>query len=377
MRAKVLSFLATGLAILTSTASAQGTTSDSPEFDFGQDHFAAGRRVIVVQPVTGDLLAAGRQVSVSASISGDAVATGADVQLAGPVQQNAFVAGGQVSLASTIGRNARIAGAKVTLQPQARINGNATLAGGEVDISGEVGGYLIAGGKLIRIDGPIGGDVRVAAKRIELGPNARIKGNLRYRSGSELKRDASAQIGGTVERLPWQGRTHGRSRAPLTGLLIWSLGLGVAAAILLATMPLFTQRVSSAARTRFGWSLLLGFIAFVCIPVALIVVLSTIIGIPVALLVLLAYPILLLLGYVLAGVALGDAGLRRIRPESLANRNTRIIAAVIALLILGLLARIPFLGGLIGFVTLLVGLGALLQGLRDTSRAGASPTHAV
>ncbi len=366
MRSTVRNLLVTGLAALAAAAAAHAAPPDTASLDLGQDHFVAGERVEIAQPVAGDVMAAGRQVTVSANIAGNLLAAGADVQVSSPVHQDVLVTGGEISLASTIDRNARVAGGKVTLQRGARINGNATFAGGELNVAGDVAGHLLAGGGQIYIDGPVGGDVRVAGGDIELGPNARIKGNLRYRSRHELHRSPGAQVSGTVERLPWQEHARARAHVPIIGLLVWSLGLGVVAAILLATMPVFTQRVSSTARTRFGWSLLLGLIAFACIPVALIIALVTVIGIPIALLALLLYPVLLLVGYVLAGVALGDAALRRLKPERAAERNGRIVAALVALLVLGLLARIPLLGGLIGLLALLVGLGALLQQARGT-----------
>jgi cytoskeletal protein CcmA (bactofilin family) len=204
-------------------------------------------RIAVI--LLGDALAAGAHIIVSANVSGDLIVTGDEVEVTSPVQQDAIVAGGRVSLASTINRNARVAGGDVTLQRGARINGNASLAGGKLNVAGAVTGYLMAGGGQIYLNGPVDGDVRVSGADIKLGPNARIKGNLYYRSRHELKRAAGAQIAGAVERLPWPEHMRVHTGVSILGLLIWSLGLGMVAAILLATVPTFTQRASSAART--------------------------------------------------------------------------------------------------------------------------------
>jgi cytoskeletal protein CcmA (bactofilin family) len=330
----------------------------------------AGDRVDITKPVAGDLVAAGGEVTVSADVAGDLIVTGGKVRLAGTAQQDALVTGGEVTLAGTINRSARFGGGKVTLEPGARINGNATFGAGELNVAGEVTGYLLAGGGRIYINGPIGGDVRLGGGDIELGPDARIKGNLLYRSRNELKRATGAQVLGSVKRLPSQKPMRAPEPVRGVGLLLWwCIGLGVLAAILLATLPAFTKRVSSTARERPGWSLLFGFIALVVIPIACIIALVTVIGIPVGVLTFLAYPILLLVGYVLAAVALGDMALTRIQPDRADERSRRIIAALVALLILGLLARVPVLGGWVGLLVLLLGVGALLQQFSRTSNS--------
>ena len=342
-------------------ALAQAGPTAPSAFDLGSDHFVAGDHVDITHPVPGDAFAAGSYVIVSASVSGDLIATGGQVDVTSPVQMDAFIAGGRVSLASTINRNARVAGGDVTLQPGARINGNASLAGGTLNVAGAVTGYLMAGGGHIYLNGPVDGDVRLSGGDITLGPNARIKGNLYYRSPHGLKRAAGAQIAGAVERFPWPEHKPAGAGVFILKLVIWSLGLAVVATALLATLPTFTQRVIDAARTKPGWSLLLGLITFIAVPLMVIVALITVIGIPIGLLGALAYPILLVVGYVLAAVALGDVALSRMNPNRATELARRIGATFIALLILALLGRIPFLGGIICVLALFLGVGALIQ----------------
>ncbi len=363
--------LTLGMFALPSASLAQPAPDDVRDLEFGQDHFMAGERVEVTRTTTGDVIAAGGKVMLNADVAGDVLVAGGDVRLAGPVQQGVLAAGREVVIAETIGRNVRAAGATIRLLPDTRIGRNATLAGGELDLQGTVTGHLLAAGRRIYINGTIGGDAQLTAEQIELGPDARIQGSLRYRSPNELKRAASAQVGGAVERLPGRGPGKSRDRFPLAGLLAWSLGLGALAAILLALVPAISEEVSDTIRRRFGISLLVGFIALVCIPVALVIALITIIGIPVGLLALLVYPALLLLGYVAMGVALGDIALARVRAGRAPSRSGRIIAAVLALLALGLITRIPFAGGLLGLVSMLAGMGALLQRLWKGRKASA------
>lgn len=70
--------------------------------------------------------------------------------------------------------------------------------------------------------------------------------------------------------------------------------------------------------------------------------------------------VLLLLGYVSAGIGLGDWALRRFRAGQAERTAWRAGTAALAILVIALLARIPWLGGLVALLVLLTGLGALV-----------------
>ncbi|HEU0203200.1 MAG TPA: polymer-forming cytoskeletal protein, partial [Burkholderiaceae bacterium] len=98
--------------------------------------------------------------------------------------------------------------------------------------------------------------------------------------------------------------------------------------------------------------------------VAIVILLVTVIGIPLALLALVLYFALLLAGYVMTGIGVGDFALARWRPAAAERKGWRIGAAVLGLFVIALLARIPWVGGLVTFLALLAGFGALLMQVR-------------
>jgi len=227
----------------------------------------------------------------------------------------------------------------------------------------------------VLIDGPIAGDVIVNAGRIELGPHARIAGRLRYGSRYEVDRDQAAEVTGGIERMemragwPQFDEAH-RHSSHISGWL-FTLGLLLLAAVLVAVLPGLTAAVGDRLRARPWFSLLIGFVALVCIPAAAVVLLITVIGIPLALLAIAGYFVLLLLGYVVCGVALGHWLLARLRAAAAGSSIWRIGAAVLGVLIVALLARIPFVGGLVVLAALLLGLGALILTAVDRRSAPA------
>ena len=369
---RILACIALGI-----LAAAPGARADEREAHLvmrqvGGDTFVTGDSPRVAQPVKGDLIAAGGDLRIAAPVAGDVIAVGGAVRIEAPAGQDLYAAGCHMDLAGVVARNARVAGCSVSLAPQARIAGNASLAGGRIEVLGSVGGYLQAAGGRVLIDGRVDGDVEAAAGELELGPQARIAGKLRYRSGAPVRQDADAQVQGGIERLEMPvHQVTKRSPAP-AAFGIWTLGLMALAAVLVAAMPGFFGRVADAARGRFGWSLLAGFLALVAIPAAIVVLLVTVIGIPLALLAVLGYLALLLVGYVSAGIALGNLALRKWLATRAARKGWQALFAAIGVLAIGLVALIPWLGALVAFFALIAGMGALLLPLR----IGAGPARA-
>jgi cytoskeletal protein CcmA (bactofilin family) len=334
---------------------------------FGGDLFAASNQLLVSQPVAGDLIAGGGQVEVKADVGGDAIIMGGSLRLDGDVTESLFLAGGQVVVNGKAGRNARVGGGQVEFGPSSQVGGNLSVGGGDVALKGRVNGYLQAAGGKVLIDGVVAGDVEARAGELTLGPNARITGKLRYASREPLQRDPAAQVQGDVERIgipggwPVPEEVERRVRGSVSGSAswIWTVGLLVVAGAMAAALPGFTERVATIWRNRFPMSLLLGFVLMVCLPVVAVLFLATLIGVPLGLLTLAAYPILLVLGYVSSGMALGVWASTGLNHPLGRGGAGRVAAAVLGMLAIGLLARLPFLGGPVMGLALLAGLGAL------------------
>jgi len=361
--------VAATLGLLAAAASAAGWDDEQvADHAIGQDRFVAGGSLYVTDAVEGDLLTAGGDVTVTSEVGGDLVIAGGDVRISGPVGHGLYAAGGSVEVDGNVARNVRAAGGSVTIGRAARIAGNATLGGGEVRVTGPIDGYLQAAGGRVYLDGPVGGDVEAAGEQIELGPAARIEGQLRYQSNKELKRAPGAEVRGGIERLEPPRAPRGRFEGIGEGAAVvgaaWSIGLLVAAAIMAGALPGLASRLGETFQRRFGWSLLWGFVALVCIPAAALILLVTIIGLPLALATLAGYFVLLLAGFVAAGVGAGNLALRRWQPARVSSAAWRIGAAVLAMLLIVLLGWLPWIGGLVGFAALLLGMGGLLLQIR-------------
>lgn len=302
------------------------------------------------------------------------VRVGGDLQVLEPVEGPLHAAAGHLRVNAPVQGDVRAAAGRIEIGPDAVVGKDASLAGGHITVSGSVKNNLrVAGGKIM-IDGPVGGDASVAGGTLELGPNARIAGKLKFRGG-ELVRDPAAQVGGTVDHV--SGRKAKRQLTTGERFMrgwVWTFGLIVLAAIIAAFLPGPSRRMAQELRERPWMTPLLGFIALTTIPVAALLMMVTIIGIPVAVLAMLGYAALLLVGYVWLSVVVGAMLLDRLNAEAAAQTAWRVGAAVVAMLVLAVFVRIPFLGALVTFAALIAGVGMIVAVvMRKTRPATTTP----
>jgi hypothetical protein len=262
-------------------------------------------------------------------------------------------------------RNARVAGGQVEFGPKSEVGGNLSVAGGQVRLHGPVRGHVQAAGGRVLIDAAVGGDVLATSGQVELGPNARIAGKLVYHSGDALRQDPAAQVAGGIEKL--QARWPKGASAPPPDSehdghgvsWLWTAGLVVLAAALIALLPGYFAGVAGQLRERPGFSLLAGFVVLACVPIGVLVLMLTLVGIPLALAVLALYLALLPIAYTAAAIGVGDWALARWREQSTGEWRWRVGAAAVVLAAFAWLVRVPFAGGFIVFAALLAGLGAM------------------
>jgi len=303
--------------------------------------------------------AAAEEVVVSPSLR-----FGSRVEISEAMDGSLHAAAGRITVNAPVDGSVRLAGGVIDLAPGAAIAGDASLAGGTITVNGSVKENLHAAGGHVKINGAVGGDASVAAGTLDLGPEARIAGKLTFRGG-ELRRDPAAQVtGGVAQHLRERSYRHPRTAGErfMHGWL-WTAGLLVLAALIAAALPGPSRRMAQELRERPWLTPLLGLVALVSIPVAAVVLMLTIIGIPIGLLALIGYAALLLVGYVWLAVVVGGLLLERVKPETAALTAWRAGAAVLAMLTLAILARVPFVGGLVVFTALVVGVGMIVGAL--------------
>jgi cytoskeletal protein CcmA (bactofilin family) len=326
-----------------------------------EDLYLAGASVEVSGDVRGDLVAAGGNVVAGGQIRGGVLAVGGQVVVSGKVQEDVRAFGGTFRLEGQVGHDVAVAGGNVALSSGASVAGRAMLAGQKVEVAGKVGRQLKAAGAHVAILGEVGGDADVAAEVVEIGPAARIAGDLTYTSPTEAHIAPGARIAGTVVHHPGE-HAPGASRP---GRLLWGAlmlaGHFLAAVLFLLAFPRFSIVAARHVGDEPVMSLGLGLALLVAWPFAALVLVATVVGLPLGLAALAFYLVLLFAAYLATAVALGDLalGLVEKQPGAEPALAARFLSVAGALLVLRLVRLVPLLGGTIGVLAVVFGLGAL------------------
>ena len=229
--------------------------------------------------------------------------------------------------------------------------GDVAVADGDVLVRGTVDGDLFVVNGEVTLRGRVTGDVVAIAGPVVLGQRGRIDGDLRY--GDKRPQGATpAKVGGDVKRFDPESIGAPLGAGIAIGLwLAVTLSAFLLGLLLLLLAPRAAEAVARVGRQSPGKSLLIGLLAFIVLPIVGLVALVTIVGIPLGAVLLLALVPLYAIAYTTSAWVLG----RRI----LGTDRARILAFLGGLVILRLLALIPFVGGIVWLLATLLGLGAL------------------
>ena len=339
----------------------------------------------------GKVRRSGREVVIPAgeTVQGDLIASAGTVRVDGRVDGDLVASGGQVIVAGTV-------------------TGDALIGAGSTTISGEVGGDLRAGTGQARIDGRGNEDVLIGAGQATVASGSQIGGDLIFATG-RMQMDGTVAGGvlgstgnyarggsvGDSERVNL-AEPAGEEREPTLAdravdALRRYVSILVVGVLLLWLLPRLFRGAAGSARSRPLPSLGTGVLGFIGVIVGLILLLlvtilvavvlgllslGSLTGITVfgGLLVAAIVVFLFVLAIAFAAQAVVGLALGRL----VLRGEGRSFAAALGALALGVLvvvlvAAIPFVGGWVEALLVLLGLGALLLVARPGRRREAEP----
>jgi putative zinc finger protein len=340
---------------------------------------AAGDTVSMDGVVTGNLLAFGRSVTVRGTVKGDLLTCAGRVEILGKVEGNVITGGEDVSLRGPIGSSLHAFGKHVAIDKEAKVRDDAMAFAQEANIDGEVGRDLLAFAGITNLRGNVARDASAWTGKLRVDSQARVGRDLT--AHVEKQDNVSVEPGATVvgkteTRVAEKGKTPHRSRYSRPSFYLWKV-IWLAAAFLtglilqLLSPTLFPQRLPE--RTSVWASLGIGFLVLVATPAAAIVACITVVGLPMGLILMAAWLVALYVSWVVVGPIVGRALLARkdTPPPAFA------LALFVGLLTLTIVGNLPFIGGLVRFVVLLVGLGVVFVQLSRAGRRSSAPAAAV
>lgn len=327
--------------------------------------YLAGTDVTVAAPLPEDVLGVGGTLTLAAPTGGDALLMGGTVSVERPVGGDARIAGAQVVVSAPVAGDLAIAGGTVVASSTAR---DTRIIGGTVQVTGSGGNAVIYGAN-VYLAGTFTGDVEVVATdHLALAEGTVITGALKYDAPQQAQIPSTALIEGGVSYtgasnfLPTveQAETFALAGASVF-FVVRILAVLIAAAVLAGLFPQFSQLVADRALApspgRFALLALLGFAVVFATPVLIFLLLVSFVGMAAAFLLLAGYVLLLMLGYLYAGIIAGAALGRNLFKRAFVTWKL----ALLGMLVLALVGVVPVLGRLVVFILFLAATGALVS----------------
>lgn len=304
------------------------------EVSLGNMYLGSGNANILGQ-VVGDLYVGAGNTVISGQITDDVVIVGGNTTITGSIGGDVRVIGGQTTITGTVGGDIFVMGGSLTA-------GGETL--GDVDF---IGGHFVLAPSAM-----VGGDVTYRSdRRAEVSPEAYIVGELTY-DKTLAQRLGVLQAGNT---------SFATGLAALLGawLFLKLLMLVFASLVIYWLLLGPLEKVVKTAFTHSGKLVVTGFAAIVAVPVLVLILAITIIGLPLAVILGLFYGGTLLASKLLAGAVFGVWLDRKIfKRENWQPTWKNVLLGTLAFFIL---SYVPIVGWIFSFGLMALVCGAMLE----------------
>ncbi len=335
---------------------------------FSDMSFFSGDEVNLKVNSTDDVFAAGGAVSANDSSADHLILAGGEITATDVDVRDIFAAGGKITLASgEIADDVIAAGGDIVVRPTFQIGGSAVFTGGDVKIEAPVAADLRAAAGKVYLNSTVAGNARLMGDFVEIGPKSRIGGDLLYRT-ENLKIAPGAVITGKKIILPDEEYAElerwGKGGAALFAVFSIALLLGFAVLVIIVTVtvPSLMNAASTMIRSKPLRTMGIGLLITIAIPIAVIVLFATVIGVPLALLIGAIFFAVAPVAIAATSYFLGMSGREIItkKTDQPPTMIERLLWPALGAILILLLGMIPYVGLLVWLLALIVGVGAVI-----------------
>jgi len=374
--AVVLSGLLFAMALPQSAAAADVRRGRSVTIPAGEsvhnDLIVAGPSVRIDGTVDGDLIAFTRNLTVTGHVTGDVLGFAGETLIDGTVDGNVRVFTRSVILQGSVGKNVSAFANTIELASKGTVGGGMIVLGAEADLDGKMQRDLLGLLGRAEVDGLIGGQLWIRGGTLEVGSTAEIRGPATFAGRDQPVVEAGAKLASPIRLEITQEIHRGRRSAGLIVIhAIFGYGIALAfGSLLLVVLPGFFR---SALRETGSIGLPIGIGALAVISAVFLLILGVFllfVGVGAGVAGVMALVPALYAAQVFVGTWLGN----RILSE-MANPTSAVVGRMaLGLLILHVARLVPVLGGLLWFVVLLWGTGAVLMAFYRMARVESAPS---
>ena len=318
---------------------------------------AVGCKDFVVAGAIGKNLYFGcRNADIESIIKGDVIGFAEEIVVSGEIRSGFRGGCSELKILGKVTGDILVGARTVYIGKDAIVEGDIYIGAEELLIEGEVTGNITGHLEEFELAGTVGKNISITVKHINFERSAMVGGNFEYKSHKETQGDLESYVTGSVF---FEGIEEDDEECCETSwvfrifLLIAALVTGIVLSVVFKTRLRENFENFSDNPGKF---ILIGFIAFAAIPVAIVLSMVLVFTIPLGLIVSALYFAALYFGFIIGGIYLG-----KIIFQLLDYKNASIYhEAIVGIVAICFLGFIPILGFLFIFTSMLAGLGILL-----------------
>lgn len=312
------------------------------------------------------------------NIRDDVYLLDSDVTLKDNVDGNVYIMAKDVEITSEeISGNVFICAEEINIR-NTYINGSLFLAGEKINVTAFASDAYIVGNKVtlgeetrilrdlrvaadkLEINGVISRNVFASANDIKMNNNTIVEGDFNYSAKNEI--NISENVRGEVnfEELEENDKANSNKVIDyIKGILTSIASSALIILFIIFVLPKFNQNIGEAKLLE-AFGLGIGFL--VVVPIIIILLFMTIIGVMPAFLLIAIYIAMLAIGYTISAISIAGKIYKKINKEG--NSKLYIfLFTIITLIVLNLISSIPVIGGIVSFVLTMIGDGIIISNI--------------
>ena len=322
--------------------------------------FEAGNELNVKGDFNSTKFIAGNNVTTKANIDGIAFVAGNNITANGKISYG-FLAGNSILIEGEVEKDLFAAGSTITIEDSAKLPRDVYIAADKVIIKTNIGRDLNIGASSVDLSGiTINGNATIYAEHITLDKNTIIKGTLKYYEDAKVENLDKAQIENTkkVANVKVEKTTFSKVMDKITSIVSSYIAL----LVILLLIPKFKKKIDKEKfdAATIAKTSLLGLATLVVIPVICIIGMITLFLLPLSFILLVLYIIAIYLSSLIAYYMYGK------KIYSLTGKKSNLyLELLIGIVLFKLITMIPYIGGLVLFISLIYGMGLILNSVKD------------
>lgn len=318
---------------------------------YAKELFQTGEKLTVDENLEGTAFLAGEKVNVNSKINGIGFIAANELNI-NEKQEYIFGFGTKANIKNVIEKDLFLFASTVNLK--SNVLRDAYIGGEEINIDGKIDRNLYIYGTEVNLNGEINGDINLYATKVNISEEAKINGTIKYNEDIIIN-----GLNENINTKTYETNTTITFKDYITNFISSYIHITVFAIVLIfISEKLLTKSLKQTKNIdgkKFSILCGKGFLILLGVPIILLMLLFTGLFVSVGIIGALVYGILVYIAEIFTAYFIAD-----LIDKKYLKKNINIYTLVIiGLFIIKVLSIVPLIGGIISFLSLLLGLGIL------------------